>query len=144
VGDAPWSQETEVTGALMCGWKAANAVAVALNDNKFDEEGVASYIEWWNKSFPEFHDYKAFFGQVVMMDQFTREDVNYLFNIIHDLLPFTLNPYKMAQRWGEIFSKLIPKIQAERPDLANKLQKMQTMPLEEVLAKLSEAGFPNR
>jgi hypothetical protein len=50
----------------------------------------------------------------------------------------------MAQRWGEIFFKLIPKIQAERPELVNKLQKMQTMPLEEVLAKLSEASFPNR
>jgi flavin-dependent dehydrogenase len=144
VGDGPWSQETEMTGAIMCGWKAANAVVVALKDNKLDKEGIASYLKWWNKSFPEFHDYKAFFGQVVMMDQFAREDVNYLFKIIQDFLPFTLNPYKMAQRWGEIFFKLIPKIQAERPELVSKLQKMQSIPLEEVLAPLSEASFPNR
>ena len=144
VGDGPWSQEAEMTGAIMCGWKAANAVAVALRDNKLDRDGIAGYLEWWNKSFPEFHDYKDFFGQVVMMDQFTKEDVNYLFNIIQDSLPFTLNPYKMAQRWGEFFFKLMPTIQAERPELVTKLQKMKSRPLEEVLALLSKASFPNR
>jgi len=144
VGDGPWSQETEMTGAMMSGWKAANAVTVALKDNKLDREGIASYLEWWNKSFPESHDYKAFFGQVVMMDQFIKEDVNYLFNIIQDPLPFTLNPYKMAQHMGKTFLKLIPRIQAERPDLVDKLQRMQSTPLEELLAPIAEAGFPNR
>ena len=143
-GDGPWSQETEGTGALMCGWKAAHAVATALKDNQLNREGVMSYLDWWNRSFPESHDYKAFFGQVVMMDQFTKEDVNFLFNIIQDCLPFTLNPYTVAKRWGEIFSKLIPRIQAERPELGRKLQRMQSIPLEEVLAPLSEASFPNR
>lgn len=143
-GDSPWSQEAEMTGAMMCGWKAANAVSVALKDNKLDREGILSYQEWWNKSFPESHDYKAFFGQVVMMNQFTKEDVNYLFSIIQDPLPFTLNPYEMAKRWGEIFSKLVPKIQAERPELVSKLQKMQSIPLEELLSSLSEVSFPNR
>lgn len=144
VGDSTWSQETEMTGAMMCGWKAAHAVAVALKDNKLNREGIASYVEWWNKSFPEFHDYKAFFGQVVMMDQFTREDVTYLFSIIQDPLLYTLNPYKMPQYMGEILLKLIPRIQAERPELVAKLQKMQSAPLEEVLASLSKSGFPNR
>ncbi|KPJ56246.1 MAG: hypothetical protein AMJ42_05565 [Deltaproteobacteria bacterium DG_8] len=143
-GDSTWSQETEMTGAMMCGWKAAHAVAIALKDTQLNREGVMSYLDWWNKSFPEFHDYKAFFGQIAMMDQFTREDVNYLFNIIQDPLPFTLNPYKLPQHMGEILLKLIPRIQEERPGLVGKLQRMQSIPLEELLASLSKAGFPNR
>ena len=144
VGDNTWSQETEMTGALMCGWKAAHAVATALRVNQLNRDGVMSYLHWWNKSFPEFHDYKAFFGQIAMMDQFTREDVNYLFSIIKDPLPFSMNPYKMPQHMGEILLKLIPRIQAEKPELVGKLQRMQSAPLEKLLAPLSEAGFPNR
>jgi flavin-dependent dehydrogenase len=144
VGDSTWSQETEMTGALMCGWKAAHAVSTALKDHQLNREGVMSYLNWWNKSFPEFHDYRAFFGQIIMMDQFTREDVNYLFSIIKDPLPFSMNPYKMPQHMGEIVFKLIPQIQAERPELLGKLQSLQSSPLEELLKRLAEAGFPNR
>ena len=144
VGDSTWSQETEMTGAMMCGWKAAHAVATAFKINQLNREGVMSYLHWWKKSFLEFHDYKAFFGQIAMMDQFTREDVNYLFSIIQDPLPYTLNPYKLPQYVGEIVFKLMPRIQAERPELLDKLQRMQSTPLEELLAPLSKAGFPNR
>jgi len=128
----------------MCGWKAAHAVATALKNNQLNKEGVMSYLDWWNKSFPEFHDYRAFFGQIIMMDQFTREDVNYLFSIIKDPLPFSMNPYKMPQHMGEIVLKLIPQIQEEKPELLGKLQSLQSAPLEELLKRLAEAGYPNR
>jgi len=144
VGDVTWSQEVEMTGAVMSGWKAANAVTVALKDNKLDREGIASYLEWWNKSFPGTHDYKAFFGPVAMMDRFTQEDVNYLFSIITDPMPYTLNPYTMPQNLGGLLLKLIPQIQKERPELIERFQKMQTAPIEELLAPLAETGFPNR
>ena len=132
VGNSTWSQETEMTGAMMCGWKAAHAVATALQINQLNRDGVVSYLHWWKKSFLEFHDYKVFFGQIAMMDQFTREDVNYLFSIIQDPLPYTLNPYKLPQYLGEILLKLMPRIQAERPELLDKLQRMQSTPLEEL------------
>lgn len=50
----------------------------------------------------------------------------------------------MPQHMGEILLKLIPRIQAEKPELVSKLQKMQTTPLEELLAPMAETGFPNR
>jgi hypothetical protein len=48
VGDAGWCQEAEMTGAVMCGWRAAHAVTLALTEGKADREGVQGYIDWWN------------------------------------------------------------------------------------------------
>jgi hypothetical protein len=51
VGDAAWTIEAEITGSIMCGWKAAHAVTLALRDNKPTREGVESYLAWWKESF---------------------------------------------------------------------------------------------
>jgi hypothetical protein len=133
-----------MTGAMMCGRKAANAVTLAFRDNKLDAEGITSYLEWWNKSFPGSHDYKAFFRPFAMMDQLTKDDTNYLYSIISDYLPYSMNPYKMVENLGAALPELIPQIQAERPELIDKFQKMQAIPVEELLAASAETGFPNR
>jgi hypothetical protein len=79
-----------------------------------------------------------------MMDQLTKDDTNYLYSIISDYLPYSMNPYKMVENLGAALPELIPQIQAERPELIDKFQKMQAIPVEELLAASAETGFPNR
>ena len=141
VGDATWTQEAEITGSMMCGWKAAHAVANAIRLNQLNQDGVIGYLNWWKKSFPEFHDYKAFFRTLNMMANISRDDLNYLYSIMQGPVLFTLNPYTVPQH--HLQGKL-PKIQEERPELVGKLQKMQTTPIEESMASFAKAGFPNR
>jgi flavin-dependent dehydrogenase len=40
VGDSAWFGEAEITGSMMCGWKAAHAITVALRDNQPNRQGV--------------------------------------------------------------------------------------------------------
>lgn len=141
VGDATWTQEAEITGAILCGWKAAHAVANAIRLNQLNRDGVMDYLTWWKKSFPEFHNYKAFFRTLVMMATVDRDDLNYLYTVMQGPVLFTLNPYTVPQHH---LQGALPRIQQERPELLVKLQKMQTTPIEESMASFAKAGFPNR
>jgi digeranylgeranylglycerophospholipid reductase len=140
-GDATWTQEAEMTGALMCGWKAAHSVAHAIRLNQLNREGVMGYLDWWKKSFPEFHNYKTFFRTLTMMATINRDDLNYLYSVMQGPVLFTLNPYTVPTHHLE---GKMPQIQAERPELLGKLQKMQTTPIEEAMASYAKAGFANR
>jgi flavin-dependent dehydrogenase len=140
-GDATWTQEAEITGALLCGWKAAHTVANAIRLNKLDREGVMDYLTWWKKSFPEFHNYKTFFRTLTMMANVNRDDLNYLYTVMQGPVLFTLNPYTVPTHH---LQGAMPRIQKERPELLGKLQKMQTTPVEESMASYAKAGFPNR
>jgi len=141
VGDATWTQEAEITGSILCGWKAAHTVANAIRLNQLNRDGVMDYLTWWKKSFPEFHNYKAFFRTLVMMATVDRDDLNYLYTVMQGPVLFTLNPYTVPQHH---LQGMLPRIQEERPALIGKLQKMQTTPVEESMASYAEAGFPNR
>ncbi|MCX5898426.1 MAG: NAD(P)/FAD-dependent oxidoreductase, partial [Proteobacteria bacterium] len=46
VSDATWIQEVSIPSAMCFGWKAANAVTLALHDGKPNREGVQSYLDW--------------------------------------------------------------------------------------------------
>ena len=140
-GDATWTQEAEMTGALMCGWKAAHAAAYAIRLNQLNRDGVMGYLDWWKKSFPEFHNYKTFFRTLTMMATINRDDLNYLYSVMQGPVLFTLNPYTVPTHHHE---GKMPQIQAERPELLGKLQKMQTTSVEEAIASYAKAGFANR
>jgi len=141
VGDATWTQEAEITGSMLCGWKTAHTVANAIRLNQLNRDGVMDYLTWWKKSFPEFHNYKAFFRTLVMMATVNRDDLNYLYSVMQGPVLFTLNPYTVPQHH---LQGMLPRIQEERPELIAKLQKMQTTPVEESMASFAKAGFPNR
>ena len=49
VGDAAWLMELSNPFAILCGWKAANAVTLALLDGKINKEGIESFQSWWTK-----------------------------------------------------------------------------------------------
>jgi flavin-dependent dehydrogenase len=140
IGDAAWCIEAEITGAIMCGWKAAQAVTVALRDNKPNREGVGSYLAWWKESFLKY-DYKGYLKSLAMFYVLTEEDARYVFSLLSKPLPATLNPHKIQELFGAAIMEQLPKIQAERPEILQKFQQLETTPLEELLKPLARLGL---
>jgi len=144
VGDAGWCQEAEMTGAVMCGWRAAHSVTSALTEGKADREGVQGYIDWWKKYHIEKLDYQVFLRNAVMPIICDSEEIDYVFSKIQEPLPTNLDPYETPRFVGEGLQRAIPIIQRERPQLVAKLMKFSNYPLELVLNPTIRAGFPAR
>lgn len=133
VGDSAWYGEAEITGSMMCGWKAANAITVALRDNKPNREGILSYIEWWRRSYPEFDDYRNFMIFRPFRVIFSENDLNYLYSLFKGPLRSTLNPFLVVRLVKQALEPMMSKIQKERPSLAKKLNKLEIDNINELI-----------
>jgi len=142
VGDAGWTVEAECTGSMMSGRKAANAVTEAFKENKLNGEGVHRYTDWWQENFPGFMDYTEFL--TIMSGGLIGEDAaTYLYKMVTDVLPCSLNPYNLFNNVNASIMKNIPKIQQERPDILARMQQMATLPPEVIMKDFIRYGFPN-
>jgi flavin-dependent dehydrogenase len=142
IGDAAWCQEAENMGSLMCGWKAAHVVTHALLEGKPNREGVLSYLEWWKKSFLEHYDHTTYLRNFLFTYVLAESDTNYIFSLIKETLPATLDAYLIPQLMGKGIAQVMPQIMEERPEIVPKLQRFGSAPLEELMAELKEKGFP--
>jgi flavin-dependent dehydrogenase len=136
VGDAAWFGEAEITGSMMCGWKAANAITVALKDNQPNREGVINYIEWWKNSFPEFDDYRNFIMFHCFCLLLSEPELNYLYSLIPSPLRSTLNPFLIARIVKKALEPLLPKVQKEMPSLIEKLQILEVNTIDKILREV--------
>ena len=141
IGDAAWCQEAENMGSLMCGWKAAHTVTYALLEGKPNREGVLSYMEWWKKSFLEHYDHTIYLRNFLFPYVLNESATNYIFSLIKETLPATLDAYLIPQVVGEAIGKVMVKIVEERPEIVPKLQRFSSAPLEELMVELKEKGF---
>jgi hypothetical protein len=142
ISDATWCQEAEMTGAVICGWKAANAVTLALLDGKPNKEGISSYLEWWEKKFyVPYADEE--FKPIHLEDFLNAEDIDYLVTLIKEPFPATMNFYKMLRTIGTTYAELFPVIQEEKPAVMDKLMSMVNQ-MDEIEEKARKAAFPNR
>jgi flavin-dependent dehydrogenase len=121
VGDSAWFGEAEITGSMMCGWKAAHAITIALRDNKPNREGVLSFIEWWKKSYPEFDDYRNFFLFVPFVFIFSEQELDYLYGLFRKPLRPNNNPFLVVKLVKEALEPLMPRIKEEMPSVFEKL-----------------------
>jgi digeranylgeranylglycerophospholipid reductase len=143
-GDAGWCQEAEMTGAVMCGWRAGNTVTAALIEGKVNKEGIQSYLDWWKTYHIEKLDYNVFLRNAVMPVICSNEEIDYVFSKMGEPLPTNLDPYETPRFVGEGLQKAMPVIQKERPQLVAKLMKFSNFPLEIILNHTIRAGFPAR
>jgi flavin-dependent dehydrogenase len=143
VGDAAWCQEIEINGAILCGWNAANAVTYALAEGKPNREGIASYLDWWDRSLFGHHDYRDYLRPFTMTAYMSKEEIDYIFSLFKDPLPPCLHAFTGGQLLGSEIMNRLPVIAEERPDLADKIMKFATSPIEDALADGMRAGFPN-
>ena len=142
VGDSAWLMELSNPFAIMCGWKAANAVTLALLDGKPNREGIESYLEWWLQRFYEPYG-GAEFKPIHIEHFLSADDIDYLAGLIKEPLPPTMNFYRMLDTIGNTFAELFPRIQEERPDVMGKLMGIVDQ-MDEIEEKARKAGFPNR
>lgn len=140
-GDAGWCQEAEMTGAVMCGWKAANTVTFALQEGMRDEDGIKPYIEWWKTYYLEKMDYNVFLTNLLMPVLCSDNEIDYIFSKIQETLPTVLDPYEVPTHMGKAMAKIIPAIKAERPDLIKKLESFASYPPSLFLKNTIRAGF---
>jgi len=142
IGDAAWLQEISNSGAICCGWKAANAVTLALLDGKINKEGILSYLKWWEKYFIEPYG-NLEFKPITIQDFLDADDLDYLAGLIKEPLEPTLNFYKLFGFVGETFGPLFPVIEEERPDIMEKLMQIVNQ-MDEIEKEARKAGFSNR
>jgi flavin-dependent dehydrogenase len=143
VGDAAWCQEIEINGAILCGWNAANSVAFALAENKPNREGVSSYLNWWKRSLFERHDYRDYLRPFTMTAYMSKEEIDHIFGLFKDPLPPCLHAFTGGQLLGAEIMNRLPVISEKRPELADKIMKFATGPIEDALVDGMRAGFPN-
>jgi len=140
-GDAGWCQEAEMTGAVMCGWKAATTITFALKEGMHNEEGIQPYLRWWRTHHLEKMDYQVFLKNLLMPILCSDDEINYIFSKIHDTLPTVLDPYEVPIHIGKAMAKIIPTIKSERPALITKLETFSSFPILSVLKNTIRAGF---
>ncbi len=68
----------------------------------------------------------------------------FIFKNVTGTLPTVLDPYEVPENLGKALMKIIPKIQAERPELLKKLTGFSDLPPEVVLKKTIRLGFDCR
>lgn len=144
IGDSVWTGEAECTGSMMCGYKAGHAITLAFRENKLNREGVKRYITWWEDTFPHYHDYKDFIGQVAMFEVLHEEDINYLFSLLStEPLEPTLNPYRVGKILNESLMQKVNQIKHENTKFLVKLQTLATVHIEKILESSIRRSFPN-
>jgi flavin-dependent dehydrogenase len=141
-GDAGWTVEAECTGSMMCGVKAAHAIAEALRERKPNAEGVHTYIQWWQEHFPKAMDYTEFL-QLLSTSLVGENRANYLYKLVTEVLTCSLNPYKLFKGVNASIMGKMAQIQKERPDIISMMQQVGTMPIKEQMKGFISTGFPN-
>jgi flavin-dependent dehydrogenase len=143
-GDTGSTQELENSGAMISGWKAGNAIATTLKEERVGlvPQGIVDYLTWWKTTYVEGYrhqDYLMNFAIPFVID--TEDDLNYLFSLIKNPLPPCWNPYAAIGYIGQVVQSLIPTIQKERPSLLTKLAKM-SRPMTEILEPTTRVCTP--
>jgi hypothetical protein len=122
ISDAAAFIEVENQGAMMCGFRAGNAVFDELNGL----DGFKQYVDWWKTSF-EFNNPQLLKGMAAIpafnIGGFSDEDIDYLFSQIDgEDLYGTCNQYKSAAAIWIAIDKHSETIKKEKPDLHEKVQ----------------------
>jgi len=143
-GDVGSTQELEITGAIIAGWKAGHAVALAIHEENFGLEitGTRKYTEWWQKDYTGCYSSDSYMKVWALPYLLTKpEEIDYLFGLIKRPLPASYNPYNMAKNMGVALREVLPAAEKERPELLQKMAKMR-MPFTEIIADITRISKP--
>jgi flavin-dependent dehydrogenase len=141
-GDASVTQEAEMIGAMMCGWKAGNAVASAFIEDKVGSEvkGLADYVTWWRETVDKPYPAEAYMkGNVFPYVLTGDEDNNYVFGQLNETFRAVWNPYNSPT--GSAMARAMAQAEKERPDIFQKLAR-RALPSTELLAPITRISKP--
>lgn len=141
VGDSGWMQETSITGAIMPGWSAANAVTEALIKKQINKEGISNYLKWWDTYlFQPYGKRLAAGGSAEIKDYLSADDIDYLGSLVPEPQPPTMNFFMIMKTIGRAFGGQLERLSEERPDIMQKLMAMRSVPRETVLTAKRKNG----
>jgi digeranylgeranylglycerophospholipid reductase len=144
ISDAVWCAEAEMTGAVISGWKAANAVTYALVEGKISREGIKSYLDWWREEVIEKYNDQDMMRNVALPYVLTPDEIDFMFSLIKEPLPSIFDPYETPKLIAGALAEVMPIIAKERPAMFKKLSEMGSIPLRKVFEGCIRAGFPSR
>lgn len=133
IGDTAAFVEVEVQGALMCGFHAA----FAIRDELKDGSGFANYTNWWAQAF-EFNspDYLKVSQGYALVPTYTDDELDYLFGLIENETLFgTYSQYLTPKLIWDAILTHGEKIQAEAPEVYQKILNLNQMSLSDALGK---------
>ena len=141
-GDVGSTQELEITGAMVSGWKAGQAISTALQEENLGLEvtAIAQHLNWWKEAYINYYDHEIYMKGLARSYMLGTEDAtNYFFGLINETLPAVWNPYSSPT--GEIMQRIMPVLMKERPDILQKLQKA-ALPFAEIIADITKISKP--
>jgi flavin-dependent dehydrogenase len=139
VGDSAYSPQISINGGMICGWKAANTIALALTQRKRNREGVLSYLTWWKKEIIDRFPYGG--GSMEGLDD---SEIDYIFSLFKEPLPGTLDPFTANHNMQKQMMKIMPALSQAHPEILEKLKMAQAKTRTELYAARQTTGFPNR
>jgi len=143
-GDVGSTQELEITGAMICGWKAGHAASVALQEENLGLEITAAskYVDWWKEDYINYYNQDVYMKTWALPFILTKpEEIDYLLSRIKEPMPPCFNPYTMGDHLGHALRKAMPVIQKERPEMVQQLERM-NLPFTEICAEVTKTSKP--
>jgi len=143
VGDACATQELEITGAMLSGWKAGHAVATAVQEQVVGMEtsGISQYNDWWQATFIKPYGTGETYmkGNLFPYLVTSAEDMSYFYGLIKEPLPPTWNPYSSAT--GSAMRSVFTTLERDRPDLLAQM-KRRSLPAREIIGEITKISKP--
>jgi flavin-dependent dehydrogenase len=144
IGDAAWVREFSNPAALCAGWKAAEAVTLAIIDKKYNKEGISSYLKWWEEYVYGPHGkLEQLPAPDLLQGCLSGEEIDYLVSLVEKPFPASMSFLTLFSQIGKTYGELFPKIEQERPGIMAKLLEIRSK-LDELLEEQRKLGFSNR
>jgi len=143
-GDVGSCGELENHGAMLCGWKAGQAISTAVQEANLRLEitGISRYVNWWKEAYINRYDHGDLIKDFAMPYILTtEEEMNYLYSFIKETLAAGWAPDGAGASMGPVLAKAMPIIEQERPDIFQKLQRRR-LPVTEIYAELTKISKP--
>ena len=143
LGDAAATEEVAQCGGMIMGWMAAREINRAIKNNKPNQEGLAGFLDFWDKVYLKYYDSKTYvmnWALPVMLDE---DEIDYLYGLCSRTpLAGTYDPYDLINDMNRVIERSAPIIQMERPQILAKLQKTAMEPIENTLVNEINGGSP--
>jgi flavin-dependent dehydrogenase len=128
ISDAACWQEVEIQGALMCGYRAAQAAAQELEEGG---NALQRYTHFWNSSF-EFCWPGAVEKSMKFYHMhgtlFSDDEIDYLYKLSReDEILGTVNHFRVGVHEVTAYMRHIDQIRKDEPKLARKLEELQKL-----------------
>jgi flavin-dependent dehydrogenase len=143
VGDACWCEQFAHPPSLSAGHELGHALTRAFIDEKFNEEGVAQYLEWYGTKCYKPYGSRAMGAGGSISDYLAAEELDYLAALPGKPAPHTASFYRLFTTIFETYQPLVPRIKEERPEIMKKFKEMGG-DMEKAREKRRRAGFPNK